>query len=416
MRVAAGSVNAPLSGGVVAARAGANLWTMDTIGDTAPETEPRGTAAGFGSARPPIFIGNEIYRQSRYGSRHPLSIPRVSTAIDLARAMGWLPAAQYRDSVCALPCQLTAFHDPDYVLALMDAEADQDLDAERMARHAIGTLSNPIFPEIYSRPATASGACLLAAALLRRGGTVYSPAGGTHHGRPDRASGFCYLNDPVLAILALLRQGLQRIAYIDVDAHHGDGVQDAFAADPRVLTVSVHEENRWPRTGSLDDRAGGLARNLPVPAGLNDTEMDYIRTHALLPLALGFAPDAIVLQCGADAIEEDPLSRLSLSNRALWRVVADLMDQAPRLLVLGGGGYNPWTVGRCWAGVWATLAGHDPTRPATAAAERVLRGLTWHRSQGRNPPERWFTTIADPPRPGPLRNEIRRVVDVVMQP
>ncbi|MCA8909597.1 MAG: acetoin utilization protein AcuC [Rhodospirillaceae bacterium] len=379
----------------------------------------RGAAAGAerqtGLAQP-LFIGNEIYRASRYGVQHPLSIPRVSTAMDLARAMGWLPAGQYRESVAALPCQLTQFHAPDYVAALIEAEAKQDLEPERRARFNLGGLDNPIFPEIFSRPATASGACLMAAGLLRGGGIVYSPAGGTHHGRPDRASGFCYLNDPVLAILALLRQGLSRVFYVDVDAHHGDGVQDAFADDDRVFTVSVHEGARWPRTGPVEDRAGGQARNLPVPAGLNDSEMDLIRSQALVPLACSFRPQAIVVQCGADALDDDPLSRLALSNGALWRVVAAMMGLAPRLLVLGGGGYNPWSVGRCWAGVWATLNGIDPAVPATPDAQAVLRGLTWQRARGRNPPEHWFSTIADPPRPGPVRDEICRVIDVVMQP
>src|SRR3546814_9328930 len=112
------------------------------------------------------------------------------------------------------------------------------------------------------------------------GGIVYSPAGGTHHGRPDRASGFCYFNDPALGILALLDRGFRRICYVDVDAHHGDGVQDAFAADGLVLTLSVHEAGRWPFTGAAEDRAGGFARNLPVPPGFNDSEMDFVRERA----------------------------------------------------------------------------------------------------------------------------------------
>lgn len=398
-------------GGLAIAAGMPRLQGMDTTleGAATGPDRPAGEAL-------PLFIGNEIYRSSRYGVRHPLSIPRVSTATDLARAMGWLPARQYRESVAALPCQLIQFHDADYVAALMDAEARQELEPERRARFNLGWLDNPIFPEIFSRPATASGACLMAAGLLRAGGIVYSPAGGTHHGRPDRASGFCYLNDPVLAILALLRQGLSRVFYVDVDAHHGDGVQDAFAADDRVFTVSVHEAARWPRTGPAEDRAGGQARNLPVPAGLNDSEMDTIRCQALVPLARSFRPQAIVVQCGADALDDDPLSRLALSNGALWRVVAAMMGLAPRLLVLGGGGYNPWSVGRCWAGVWATLNGIDPAVPVTAEAETVLRGLTWQRARGRNPPDHWFSTIADPPRPGPVREEIRRVIDVVMRP
>ena len=125
---------------------------------------------------------------------------------------------------------------------------------ERRARYQLGKIDNPIFPEVFRRPATAAGGSILAAELLAEGGIVYSPAGGTHHGRPDRASGFCYFNDPVLGILAMLDRGLERIFYVDIDAHHGDGVQDAFADDDRVLTVSVHEGARWPYTGAADDR------------------------------------------------------------------------------------------------------------------------------------------------------------------
>lgn len=364
----------------------------------------------------PLFIGSEIYRHSRYGRKHPLAIPRVSTVIDLCRAMGWLPDSVYVDSPRATLGQLTRFHDGDYLQALLDAERDQTLNPERRARFNIGKFENPIFPEIFSRPATASGACLLAAELLADGGVVHSPAGGTHHGRPGRASGFCYLNDPVLGILAMLDRGLQRVYYVDIDAHHGDGVQDAFADDDRVLTLSVHEAGRWPKTGPVEDRAGGMARNLPVPAGFNDSEMAAITEAVIVPLGRDFAPDAVVLQCGADGLADDPMSQLSLSNGALWRAAQAVMGLAPRLLVLGGGGYNPWSVGRCWAGVWAVLNRLDPTVPPTAAAEAVLRDLSWHRAQGRNPPQHWFTTLADQPRPGPVRPAVQAVIDAVLRP
>ncbi len=367
-------------------------------------------------ARPPLFIGSEIFRRSTYGRRHPLAIPRVSTVIDLARAMGWLADDVYIDSPRATPAQLTRFHEPGYVQAIMDAERDQALDAERRERFNIGKLENPIYGEIFRRPATACGGSLLAAELLAAPGVVYNPAGGTHHGRPDRASGFCYFNDPVLAILRMLDRGIHPIAYVDVDAHHGDGVEAAFAADNRVMTISVHESGRWPFTGTAGESAGATVRNLPVPAGFNDSEMDFVREGAILPLVERHRPAAIVLQCGADALEDDPLSRLSLSNRALWAVVQTLLPLAPRLLVLGGGGYNPWSVGRCWAGVWAVMNGWDPDRAPTADAEAILRALTWQRSQGRNPPQHWFTTLADRPRPGPVRDEVRAVVDAAMRP
>jgi acetoin utilization protein AcuC len=277
------------------------------------------------------------------------------------------------------------------------------------ARHGLGTVSNPVFPEMFRRPATSVGASILAGELLRDGGIVHSPAGGTHHAFPDRAGGFCYFNDPVFAVLSLRANGARRVAYVDIDAHHPDGVEHAFAGDTDVLMVSVHEERRWPFTGALEERGAGEVWNLPVPRGFNDTEMAEIREAVILPAVARFAPDAIVLQCGADAVEEDPLSRLALSNNAHWAVISGLMALGvPRLMVLGGGGYNPWTVGRLWTGNWAVLNGHEIPARLPPAAEAVLRGLVWTGARaGKAPPANWFTTLRDAPREGPVREEVR---------
>lgn len=359
---------------------------------------------------PPLLIGSEIYRRSTYGPKHPLAIPRVSTALDLIRALGWLDPARYIDSPRATPEALTRFHHPEYVAALQRAEAEGRADPADRERFGIGAHGNPVFREVFSRPATGAGGTTLAAKLTLAGGTVHVPGGGTHHGQPARASGFCYLNDAVLGLFAWLDGGLDNLLYVDIDAHHGDGVEDAFRDDPRVFTLSVHEKGRWPHTGTAEDRAGGHARNLPVPPGFNDSEMLWLLHQAVLPIARHLQPQAIMLQCGADALEEDPLSRLSLSNNAHWGVVRALMGLAPRLIVLGGGGYNPWAVGRCWAGVWGTLNGHPiPERLLPPAAEAVLRGLRWDRSAGRTPPEHWFTTLRDAPRPGVVRAEVQRL-------
>jgi acetoin utilization protein AcuC len=363
----------------------------------------------------PLFLGSEIYRGSSYGPRHPLRVPRVSTVMDLARAMGWLGPDQYRPSPRAKPAALTIWHTPDYVAALQEAERRQDVSRQVRERHGLGTVSNPVFPEMFRRPATAAGASLLAGELLAGGGIVHHPGGGTHHGFPDRAGGFCYLNDAVLAILSLRRAGARRIAYVDIDAHHADGVEHAFAGHPDTLLISVHEEKRWPFTGRLEDDGGGNVLNLPVPRGFNDTEMAEVRDALILPAVAGFAPDALVLQCGADAVEEDPLSRLALSNNAHWTVLAALMAlRPPRLVVLGGGGYNPWSVGRLWTGNWAVLNGHEVPDRLPPEAEDVLRGLTWTNARaGRNPPEHWFTTLRDTPRPGPLRPEMSGRMEVL---
>ncbi|SNS36185.1 MULTISPECIES: acetoin utilization protein AcuC [unclassified Azospirillum] len=373
--------------------------------DAAPEPLPKPSAVSR-----PLFLGGEIYRHSSYGKKHPLSIPRVTVAMDLARAMGWLDESRYLDSPMATEAQLARFHERDYIAAVQQAERDQRVDLETAQRYGLGKLENPVFPEMYRRPAIAVGAAIQAAELLRDGGVVYSPASGTHHARPGRASGFCFFNAPVLGILSLLDQGLDRILYIDLDAHHGDGVQDAFHDDERVLTVSIHEGGRWPYTGKVEDRAGGMARNLPVPAGFHDSELRYLVEEALIPLACAFRPQAMVIQTGADALADDPLSRLSLSNRALWHAVSELLGLAPRTLVVGGGGYNPWSVGRAWAGIWAVLCGIDPAgTPLTPEAVSVLRGLTWDRREGRNPPAHWFDRLHDAPREGPVREEIRMV-------
>jgi acetoin utilization protein AcuC len=353
----------------------------------------------------PLFIGSEIYRQSRYGAHHPLGIPRVSAVMDLCRALGWLPDEAYVDSPQATPAQLARFHDRDYIAALMKAEAEQRVDEETSRRFNIGRNGNPVFGEVFRRPATACGASLRAAELLRDGGIVYSPAGGTHHGRRGQASGFCYFNDPVLAILAFLDQGLS-VYYVDIDAHHADGVQEALGGDRRVYIVSIHESDRWPYTGAVDDRGGGNVRNLPVPPGLNDSEFAYLVDTVVLPLGRELRPDVVVVQGGCDALADDPMSKLSLSNVALWRCVRQVMGLAPRLLVLGGGGYNPWSVARCWSGVWATLNGIPIPERLPPAAEGVLYGLTWNRRRSDLRPEHWFTTLADPPNVGPVRDEV----------
>ena len=362
----------------------------------------------------PLFIGSEIYRRSRYGGKHPLAIPRVSAAIDLCRALGWLPDAVYIDSPTASVDQLARFHVRDYIEAVIRAEAEQAVSDETALRYNIGRNGNPVFGEVFRRPATACGASLKGVELLRDGGVIYSPAGGTHHGRRDHASGFCYFNDPVLAILALLDQGLERVFYVDVDAHHGDGVEAAFAGEPRVLTVSIHQEDLWPRTGKVEDRGGGSARNLPVPDGLNDSELAWLIDEAVLPLARRFRPQAVILQCGADALSDDPLSGGKLSNRALWAVAEAVRELAPRLLVLGGGGYNPWSVARAWSGVWATLNRIAIPDVLPAAAEEGLRALSWNRRWDGPLPERWFTTLADPPNPGPVRERIKEVATAAL--
>ena len=357
----------------------------------------------WAKAANPVFIGSEIYRGSSYGARHPLRVPRVSTVMDLARALDWLPPDRFRSSPRATPAALSAWHSPAYVTALQQAETAGVVTDEVRARHHLGTLSNPVFSQMFRRPATGVGGMMLAAELVRDGGAVHVPGGGTHHGLPDRANGFCYLNDLVFGILALRHHGITRVAYVDIDAHHCDGVAHAFADDPDVLMISVHEEGRWPFTGTLDEAGCGNAFNLPVPAGFNDTEMRMVLDRLILPRVAAHGAQAVILQCGADALTEDPLSRLTLSNNAHRAVARALRDMSPRFILTGGGGYNPWSVGRLWTALWADLSGYSIPDRLPPAAQAVLRALDWGGGGRPAPTEALLTTLADPHREGPVR-------------
>lgn len=366
-----------------------------------PPPAPAGTVAA------PLFIGSDIYRGSSYGLRHPLRVPRVSTVMDLARALDWLPPDRFRTSPRAKPKALTLWHEPAYIAALQQAEALGEATPEMRERFHLGTLSNPVFPQVYRRPATGAGGVMLAAELVAAApGVIHVPGGGTHHGLPGRANGFCYLNDVVLGIVVLQRAGLQRIVYVDLDAHHCDGVELAFAGDPGVRMISVHEEARWPFSGALDDTGGGSAFNLPVPKGYNDSEARAVLHGLILPRVAEFRPDALVLQCGADSLTEDPLSRLALSNRAYLEAVQALVPLAPRVLVLGGGGYNPWSVGRLWTAIWGLLSGRELPDRLPQAARAVLEGLSWNGGTRPLPAATMLDTLLDPKREGPVRAEI----------
>jgi acetoin utilization protein AcuC len=357
----------------------------------------------------PLLIGSEIYRGSTYGPKHPLAIPRVSTTLDLIRAMGWLDPVRYLDSPMASPDELCRFHDPAYIAALHRAEATQTVAPEDRELYRIGADGNPVYREVFRRPATSAGGVMLAARITADdGGVIHVPGGGTHHGQRARASGFCYVNDAVLGLLTWLDAGLTRVLYLDIDAHHGDGVEIAFADEPRVTTLSIHEAGRWPFSGQA--HIADHALNLPVPQGFNDTEMRALLEGVVLPLIDRLRPEAIMLQCGADALEEDPLAKLSLSNNAHAGFVEAVCRAAPRFLLLGGGGYNPWTVARCWARNWAVLNGLPIPDRLPPEAEEVLRRLTFNRAAGRNPPEHWFTTLADGPREGPVREAVINLI------
>jgi acetoin utilization protein AcuC len=358
-----------------------------------------------------VFVGHEIYRQAAYGSHHPLAIPRVESTTDLCSALGWLAQGEYCVSPCASEAQLAWFHDAAYVAALRAAAESGSVDLGTRQRYAIGTMENPIFPGVFERASTSVGGSIRAAELALEGRIAFHPAGGTHHGRPDHASGFCYFNDPVFAILRLLQAGLSRVVYIDLDAHHGDGVQDAFASEPRVHTISIHEAGRWPYSGDVNDTGNGRACNLPVAPGFSDSELRLLVDDVVLPLTAQVAPEAIVMTCGGDALAGDPLARMALTNVALWDAIDRIAAFAPAVVVLGGGGYNPWTLPRYWTGLWGRLSGRTIPESLPEPARSVLRHLQCDLIDEEDVRPEWLVTLADTRNAEPPRALIAELRD-----
>jgi acetoin utilization protein AcuC len=365
--------------------------------------------------RAPLFVGSDVFRRAAFGSNHPLKIVRHSSVLDLVRILNWLPQDSFHSSSPATLEQLTEFHDRDYVEALQYADSTAHVSPEVRSRYNFGTLENPIFPGLFERAAMTVGGSITAAELAMAGHVVFHPSGGTHHGRPDRASGFCYFNDPVFAIQTFLREGCDRVMYVDLDAHHGDGVENAFVDEPRVMTLSLHEEERWPFSGAAGDRRNGGGRNLPVPKGINDSELEYLVNRAILPLADAFSPDALVICCGADCLAGDPLSGMMLSNVALWQTVEKLVALERPTVILGGGGYNPWTVARYWAGMWGRLTGQEFPQQLPAEAVDLLRNMECDLLDDDEVEDEWIMTLTDSPNDGPVREAIKSLATEVLR-
>ncbi len=176
--------------------------------------------------------------------------------------------------------------------------------------------------------------------------------------------------------------------------------------DERVVVLSVHEAGRWPFTGAAEDTGCGNVFNLPVPPGFNDAEMALLLDEVILPFGRELAPEIVVVQCGADALADDPLSKLALSNGALWRALAAIKALAPRLLVLGGGGYNPWSVARCWAGTGRCSPASPCRRRCRPKPRRCCAASPGRAAPGAIRRAHWFTTLEDKPNPGPISDAV----------
>jgi acetoin utilization protein AcuC len=276
------------------------------------------------------------------------------------------------------PEEVAETHSRDYLEAL--SGLDRGEEPRNLRRYGLGTGDNPVFPEMYASSLLYTGASVGAAQAVMDGGQVaFNIAGGLHHAHYARAAGFCVLNDCGVAIRRLRRK-FARVAYVDIDVHHGDGVQELFYIDPSVLTVSLHESGRtlFPGTGFVDEigegKGEGYSVNLPYAPGTTDEVwLSAWRTSAL-PILRAFDPEAILLQLGADAHEFDPLAHICLSAQGWLEAVKDVQALGKPIVAVGGGGYNLSTVPRMWTLAVSTLVGvnlPDEVPPTYVARDRM---------------------------------------------
>ena len=365
-----------------------------------------------------LIFSSKIFKGSKYGEGHPLNIDRVWPSLELLKIMGWVSDNEIIFNEPATIEELALFHHIDYLKALKNAEINQDLSILEKNKFKIGIGINPIFKEVFSRPAAAAKSSMRAIKYLaeNRADKILNFSGGTHHGRKSFASGFCYLNDCILAILKAKELKFKNILYIDIDAHHCDAVQDHFKNDTSVTVVSIHERNKWPRTGKIVDCHFTNLINVPVPEFFNDCEMEFIIDNLIYPYGIKLNPDLVIIQGGSDCLEDDPQSNMILTNFSYWETISKLKNITNKTLILGGGGYNPYITAKAWAGNWMVLNSKEKLLDSYINDEckNLLKTLIWKNSRVKNGiPNKWLEKWLDDPKTNDIRDDVKLLVDEI---
>jgi acetoin utilization protein AcuC len=335
-------------------------------------------------------VWDEALTRYDFGPGHPFDPVRIRLAMALARALGVLssPAVNMISPSPATDSEIETVHDPQYVAVVRHVGRA----LVPALRFGLGTDDDPVFEGMHEAAALVVGATLAAARSVWSGATAHavSVAGGHHHAMRANASGFCIYNDPAVAIKWLLSAGAERVAYVDLDVHHGDGVQAAFYDNPRVLTISLHEHpaTLFPGTGMPDETGtgdgAGYAVNVALPAGTDDAGWLRALDAVALPLLRSFKPTVLVSQHGCDSHRLDPLAHLSLSvdgQRRAQLIMHELAHELcdGRWIATGGGGYAlVQVVPRTWTHLLAVAAGAplDPEMATPAQWRELARSLT----------------------------------------
>jgi len=354
-----------------------------------------------------------------FGVGHPMPPVRLELTIELARALGLFAAAgvSVERPAPATDAELGLVHSRPYIAAVRQAAGPEPSAPAR--EFGLGTVDNPVFAGMHDASALIVGATLAAARAVWTGTAQHgaSIAGGLHHAMPASASGFCVYNDPAIAISWLLAAGAERVAYVDIDVHHGDGVQAAFYGSARVLTISLHEHpaTAFPGTGLPSETGGpgarGSAVNVALPAGTGDAGWLRAFDAVVPPLLRAFRPQILVSQHGCDSHWLDPMAGLRLSidaQRIAHAAIHQLAHEAAggRWLLTGGGGYVLDVVPRTWAHLLAEAAGCpvNPSAPIPArwreyASRRTSREAPEVMTEGGEPKFARFASGYDPADP-----------------
>lgn len=331
------------------------------------------------------FVYDDQMSRHELRSDHPMRPVRLRYTYELLQAYG---AFDSDDAILVSPRSATEdelgwLHTREYIAAVRRLSAGEGAgEAHRFNFSLQG--DNPYFPGIFEAATLSSGATLLAAEMVGNGevDAAFNISGGLHHAAAGHASGFCVFNDPALAIHYFLRIG-KRVVYVDVDAHHGDGVQEAFYGDDRVLTISVHESGRYlfPGTGFVGElgtgNAAGYSVNLPLfPYTGDEVYLESFR-QIVPPLVRAFAPDVLVTQLGIDSYHSDPLTHLQLTTAGFVEVVRQFASLGIPWLAMGGGGYDLMAVSRAWTLAYGEMLGVEwpDTLPREFALEHGLGRL-----------------------------------------
>ena len=314
-----------------------------------------------------------------YPVEHPFNTSRAGGVRKIVGSMGLL-AGPDRAEVPPKKIGrdlLEKFHSTEYLDTL--AMAGKGQFDYGMLNMGLGTGDCPVFEGLYDYAVLVTGATIGGAEKIVAGeaGIAFNPSGGYHHAHAGRAAGFCYINDVVLGCMTLAEAG-KKVLYLDVDVHHGDGVQEAFYGRNDVMTISLHQNpaTLFPGTGFANEigegEGEGFAVNIPLPVGTYDELYMRAVERVVLPLITAYGPDCFVMEIGADGLADDPLANLVLTNNVYADVIEKLLGFGKPILAVGGGGYNMENTVRAWSLAWAVLCGDDNDGAETYGAGGVM--------------------------------------------